>query len=102
MDVKLEFSDEQCNELLSRIGYKIETVKLYFYKSDDPYGKKQDFVGYEWKVCYVGEKPKELCKENPLLEECRDYLFHNVAQEVISKWLFKIMLNHLPFCNYRD
>ena len=34
----------------------------------------------EYKVCYKGEKPKELCVEYPLLDECRKYLYDNVIE----------------------
>ena len=39
MYINLQLSDDQCNELVSRLGYKIETVTLYYYKDIDPYGK---------------------------------------------------------------
>lgn len=102
MIFKLEFSDEQCKELLTRIGYKIEIVKLYFYRDNNPYGTSQEFVGYEYKVCYIGEKPKELCAEYPLLDECKKYLYDISMKEILNNWLFNIMLKHSPFCDYRD
>jgi len=97
MIFKLEFSDEQCKELLTRIGYKTEIVKLYFYRDDNPYGICQEFVGYEYKVCYKGEKPKELCVEYPLLDECVKYLYDNVMKETLNNWIFNVMLQHNPF-----
>jgi hypothetical protein len=102
MYINLRFTEEQCNELLSKIGYNTEVVTLYYSKDLDPYGKQTELIGYEWKVCYEGKKPKELCVEKPLLEDCRKYLYDNVVQKVISDWIFNMMLVHTPFCSYRD
>ena len=102
MTFNLEFSDEQCSELLSKMGYKTDMVYLYFYKDVDPYGKEQELDSLACKVYYRGDKPKELCVERPMIENCRKYLFHNVFQKVFNNWLFNIMLKHSPFCDYRD
>jgi len=97
MYINLKLSDDQCNELLSRLGYKIETITLYCYKDIDPYGKYKELYGNEWKVIYKGEKPQELCKEKPFLDECRKYLYHNVVQEIVSNCFFNMILQHNPF-----
>lgn len=94
MYINLRFSEEQCDELLSKIGYKTEITTLYFYKDSDPYGRHRELSGLDWKVTYKGEKPKKLCAEYPLLEECREYLHDNVTQKIISEWIFKMMLDH--------
>ena len=92
--INLQLSDDQCNELLSRLGYKIETVTLYYHKDIDPYGKHKELDGNEWKVIYKGEKPKELSKEKPFLDECRKYLYHNAVQEIVSNCFFNMILQH--------
>ncbi len=94
MYITLQLSDDQCNELLSRLGYKIETVTLYYCKDIDPYGKYKELDGNEWKVIYKGEKPQELCKEKPFLDECRKYLYHNAVQEIVSNCFFNMILQH--------
>jgi len=94
MYINLQLSDDQCNELLSRLGYKIETATLYYYKDIDPYGKYKELDGNEWKVIYKGEKPKELSKEKPFLDECRKYLYHNAVQEIVSNCFFNMILQH--------
>ena len=90
--INLQLSDDQCNELVSKLGYKIETVTLYYYKDIDPYGEYKELDGNVWKVIYKGEKPQELCKEKPFLDECRKYLYHNVVQEIISNCFFNMIL----------
>ena len=92
--INLQLSDDQCNELLSRLGYKIETVILYYYKDIDPYGKYKELDGNEWKVIYLGEKPQELCKEKPFLDECRKYLYPNAIQKIVSNCFFNMILQH--------
>ena len=94
MYINLQFSDDQCNELVFKLGYKIETVTLYYYKDIDPHGKYKELDGNEWKVVYKGEKPQELCKEKPFLDECRKYLYHNVVQEIVSNCFFNMILQY--------
>ena len=92
--INLQLSDDQGYELLSRLGYKIETVTLYYYNDVDPYGKYKELNGEKWKVIYKGEKPKELSKEKPFLDECRKYLYHNAVQEIVSNYFFNMILQH--------
>ena len=94
MYINLQLSDDQCNELLSRLAYKIETVTLYYHKDIDPHGKYKELDGNEWRVVYKGEKPQELCKEKPFLDECRKYLYHNVVQEIVSNCFFNMILQY--------
>lgn len=95
MYINLQLSEEQCELFLFKMGYKVETITLYTTVDIDPYGKQQKIVGHEWKVAYEGIKPKELCKNHPLFEECRKYLYNSVVQEVFSKSLFTILMQHI-------
>ena len=74
---KLEFSDEQCDKLIYKLGYKVETITLYYYSDIDPYGKYQELNSTDFKVAYKGEKPKELCVERPLFSEINSAGFNN-------------------------
>ena len=76
------------------IPYKIETVTLYYHNDIDSYGKCKELNGAKWKVIYKDEKPKELSKEKPFLDECRKYLYHNAVQEIVSNCFFNMILRH--------
>lgn len=92
MIFKLEFSDEQCKELLTRVGYNVETITLYYYSDIDPYGKYQELNSTDFKVAYKGEKPKELCVERPLFSECSKYLYSNVIEKIVNECIFNAIL----------
>lgn len=92
MIFKLEFSDEQCKELLTRVGYNVETITLYYYSDIDPYGKHQELNSTDFKVAYKGEKPKELCVERPLFSECSKYLYSNVIEKIVNECIFNAIL----------
>ena len=89
---KLEFSDEQCDKLIYKLGYKVETITLYYYSDIDPYGKYKELNSIDFKVAYKGEKPKELCVERPLLSECSKYLYSNVIEKVVNECIFNAIL----------
>ena len=89
---KLEFSDDQCDKLIYKLGYKVETITLYYYSDIDPYGKYQELNSTDFKVAYKGEKPKELCVERPLFSECSKYLYSNVIEKIINECIFNAIL----------
>ena len=92
MYINLQFSDDQCDKLISKVGYNVETITLYYYSDIDPYGKYQELNGTDFKVAYKGEKPKELCVERPLLSECRKYLYSNVIEKIVNECIFNAIL----------
>ena len=55
---KLEFSDDQCDKLIYKLGYKAETITLYYYSDIDPYGKYKELNSTDFKVAYKGESLK--------------------------------------------
>ena len=89
---KLEFSDDQCDKLIYKLGYKVETITLYYYSDIDPYGKYQELNSTDFKVAYKGEKPKELCVERPLFSECSKYLYSNVIEKIVNECIFNAIL----------
>lgn len=97
MIFKLAFSDEQCTELLSKAGYTIEVVTLYFNPDSDPYENdlnSSNLRGLNYKVAYKTNcKPEVLCKEKPLVSECRDYMYDNVVEKTLNGWIYDIVLN---------
>lgn len=96
MIFNLEFSNEQCEELLSKLDYKVETVPLYYELSIDPYGKENDLVNSDFKIAYPSkDKPQKLCEEHPLLEECKEYLYHTVVQKILNQQFFKLLTNNM-------
>ena len=92
MYINLQFSDDQCDKLIYKLGYKVETMTLYYYSDIDPYGEHKKLNSTDFKVAYKGEKPKELCVERPLLRECSKYLYSNVIQKVVSECIFNAIL----------
>ena len=92
MHINLQFSDGQCDKLISKVGYNVEIIKLYYYSNIDPYGKYQELNSTDFKVAYKGKKPKELCVERPLLSECRKYLYSNVIEKIVNECIFNAIL----------
>ena len=92
MYINLQCSDGQCDKLIYKVGYKVETMTLYYYSDIDPYGEHKKLNSTDFKVAYKGEKPKELCVERPLLRECSKYLYSNVIQKVVSECIFNVIL----------
>ena len=71
MYINLQFSDDQCDKLIYKVGYKVETMTLYYYSDIDPYGEHKKLNSTDFKVAYKGGKPKELCVERPGRSESR-------------------------------
>ena len=92
MYINLQFSDDQCDKLIYKLGYKVETITLYYYSDIDPYGKYQELNSTDFKVVYKGEKPKELCVERPLFSECSKYLYSNVIEKIVNECIFNAIL----------
>jgi len=94
MNFRLDFSDEQCANLLEKAGYVIETVTLYYNPDTDPYENEinpSELRGLNYKVAYPRySKPEALCKEKPLVSECRGYLYYGVIEKFINDWLYGI------------
>lgn len=56
MYINLQFSDDQCDKLIYKLGYKVETITLYYYSDIDPYGKYKELNSTDFKVAYKGGK----------------------------------------------
>ena len=104
MKVDIEFNDAQCSTLLDMQGYVVEEVTLYYNPDTNPYydnGTECDpslLRGVEYKVAYKrGHKPAELEKEYPLISECRIYAYSNVLNNLVSNWLYHVMLKNEPY-----
>ena len=102
MRVNVEFSEEQCSQLLAKCGYMTEDVTLYYNPDPNPYNNEKEcdpslLRAVEYKVAYQnGKKPEELEKEYPLVDECRAHLYPTVLDRVVSDYLFYVMVQHSP------
>lgn len=96
MNINIELSDYQCEELLVMNGYVTEDVTAYFYANTDPYNENSspnDLRGVNFKIAYHKmDRPEELNKEHPMLDVVKKHAYRDVINE-----LFNSRLNSLIF-----
>ena len=97
--MNIEFTNEQCIQLLEKCGYVTEEVMLYYkprtspYEDDDDYSP-ENLMGIKEKVVYQkNKKPDALNKDFPLIRECEEYLYRKAVDSLVSRLLFKSIMD---------
>ena len=99
MKINIEFTEEQCNQLLEKHGYVVEKTTLYYNPETNPYVDDREcdpslLRGLDYKVVYLRDhKPAELDKEYPLIDECRNYMYSNAVDKMMSNLFYNVMLH---------
>ena len=93
MNIKISIPKIMCDKVLERNGYVTEKLTLYYDKYDgyiDPYLIPNDCV-----VAYPeGRRPEVLEGEHPLMDDCEDFMYNRVVEDLFNSWLIEVMLKH--------
>jgi hypothetical protein len=95
--MNIEFTSEQCIQLLEKCGYVTEEVMLYYKPRTSPYEdddySSENLMGIKEKVVYQkNKKPDALNKDFPLIRECEEYLYRKAVDSLVSRLLFKSIM----------
>ncbi len=100
MVLNINFSPDYCDAILSKCGYVTETVTASFPKYMDSYGKNdeidREMFTIDVKVAYKkGKRPSFLDKDVITTEECSEFRYERVVEDVFNKMLLeKLEITH--------
>ena len=91
MEIKLNFDDNQINDILEKENYIVEDVMMYYPLDYDD----EQYLSYNVKVAYhmmddVGWKHED----KPLMSDYVDYKYENVVSKLINKALVNCILTN--------
>ena len=92
MKIEIELEDWQCEDILAANAYVKETVAAYYPSCESPYGDEFSYGVNTIEIAYHKlNRPKELDKERPMLENLNDFLYPKVVKELFVSRLWNVL-----------
>ena len=95
MEIKIELEDWKCDDILLRYNYITEEVTAYYENNEAPYDNIAQGALYpiNIKVAYPKyNRPKELDKEQPLLDVLKVYEYKKVVNDLFVSRLWDLFV----------
>lgn len=95
MKIEINIPEMMCRDILSKNDYVAEKVTLYYDENADYeyiMPGPRSLRGVERKVAYPrGRKPECLTTEYPMMDECKDFEYDRVVNDLFCSWLYEVM-----------
>ena len=95
MKIEINIPDMMCKDILRKNDYVHEKVTLY-YNENDEYeyvsDENRSLKRIQREVAYPRtRKPECLTKEYPMVDECEDFEYKRVINDLFCSWLYEVM-----------
>ena len=96
MRIKINISNETCEDLLKHYGYTSEKLLLYYniYSEYEVEPSDENLRAVESTIAYpLSERPEVLNSERPMVDDCREFMYDTVVERLFNKRLLEVMFD---------